>query len=219
MAAEVDHDGDLAFAAGFDGFVDRMPVRSAVVGHFDADDIFRKFFYPCSRPLAVHVEGVLFVVAAAHARADDVHEGQYAGLRMIDDALFEYRELPPSRTTGVDYCSSAGPEAKAIRHHAFFAAGVFAVGIFTVGGGCLLTGDGEEDMSMDIDEAGRDPCAAYVDGRCGLAGVYPFGDPGDPAIVDGDVHGIVPVVRRVDEVAVFDEQAKGLYAGGRCDDE
>ena len=107
--------GNVGDRAGFDRALDRRPLGPAEVRGLDADDEPGDAQRHLGGRLRLHVGQVLLVLPAAHAVADDVEEGEDAGLRAVDDALLEVLEVAPARAAGVRHRRHADAEGEAVR--------------------------------------------------------------------------------------------------------
>ncbi len=81
VAAEIHHDGDVGHLADFLGAFVGRPLRSGKVGALDADDRALVLHRHRRGLLDLHVGDALLELSLAHAEADDVEEGDDAGLR------------------------------------------------------------------------------------------------------------------------------------------
>lgn len=206
--AEVDHDRDIGFGAGGNGGVNGFPIGGLVVGGFDADDDILVFGGEFGD--GVGVEVVLFGGVGDHAEAGDVEHGEDAGAGAVDDGGAEDFEVAPAGGAGIDHGGDAGAEGEGIGLD-----GVIA------GPGAGIAG-GEEDVDVEVDEAGGDEEAGDVDGFPGAGGGDGGFDGGNPAGADSDVEAAVAVVAGVDEAAAAEEEVEvlgGCGGGGEQEDE
>ncbi len=147
-----------------------------------------------------------------HAGADDVDEGEDAGLGVVDDAVAELGEVSPAGGAAV----GDGGDAVGNGH------GVGLDAEVAVAPGVVAKSD--EDVNVDVDEAGSEVETGDVDGFFGGAGGDGWLDGGDLAIANGNVSLHVDVVLRVDDVAVAKNEivllsmgrdSKGKKGGGQ----
>ena len=139
--------------------------------------------------LRLHVGEILFELAAPHAVADDVEEGQDARLRSIDDAGLEVVEVAPAGAAGVDDGRHADAQGEAV--------GIDAV---VPGVRPRLTRAGV-DVRMNVDEPGCHVEPAHVDRLQRVGGIELLSDRRDLARGDGDVAHSADGIARVDDVA------------------
>ena len=111
---EVHHDGNAGDGAGFDGALDRRPLRTGIVRRLDPDDEALVLERHLGSRLGLHVGEVLLELAAAHAVADDVDERQHARPRSVDDPGLEVLEVPPAGAAGVGDRRHADAEAEPV---------------------------------------------------------------------------------------------------------
>ena len=63
----------------------------------------------------LHIIDVIFKPSAAHARADNVDQGQHARLLAVDDVLFEILKVAPAGAARVDDSGHPIAEGEAVR--------------------------------------------------------------------------------------------------------
>ena len=189
--ANVDHQGDAGLFGG--------PLGQA--GHFQAHDLQGRRNHAGldaangSVALLNNLYGALQVDAAGgedvgrggQTGAADVQEGDDLGGVVGDDVGREPAIGVAAAAAGVHHGGYAGAHAADV--------GVDAVAI-----------DSLVHVGMQVDEAGDDVLAAYLDHAGRLVGCDVGGHRGDFAVGDGDVVGAVQVLRGVNYRAAFDEQ-------------
>ena len=117
VGAEVDHHGNVGAwcRRSRPGRPASSPLPFIVRG-LDADDGLRIFERHRGGKAAPSMSAVFCSIgAAAHAGADDVEQGEDAGLRAVDDALFlKSSKLLIAGAARVDHRGDADPEGEAI---------------------------------------------------------------------------------------------------------
>ena len=194
--AEVDHDRDVGDLPRLFGLDVGVPLRSAVVRALHADDdalvLERKF----TGDFPLHVLQVVLDLAASHAVADDVEEGEDAGAGLVDDPCLEIFEVAPAGAAGVGNGGRAAFEREAVRRDAAESARV-ALALAGV------------DVDVDVDETGRDVKAGDIDGLRGLCrrdvGLYR----GDFAVFDAHVAHGIDRVPAVDDMSTLQQNVVG----------
>ena len=179
--------------------------RPVVVRHLDADDQALVLEDAHRRQPGVHVGQVLLGRPALHPRADDVEEGEDAGLRRVDDVGLELAEVAPAGAADVDQRRLAAAERVAVGQDRRQPVAQVGVGLGAV-----------EHVGVQVDEPGHDVQARRIDDAARLGGVDRRRDLGDLAVGDGDVHEAIAPVLRVDDVTALDEDGvRRLRGRGR----
>ena len=185
------------------------PLKCAVL---IADDQPRILLRHVGRRLGLHVVEILLVLPAAHAVADDVEEGEDAGLGSIDDALLEVLEVAPAGASGVRNGCHTDAERVAV--------GIQAV-VTGVGSPLPCSGVG---VRVNVDQARRHVQPGHVDRLQRVGRIELRVDGGDLSVGDRDVSDGADLVPRVDDMPAAKQQivlrAAGWslrrLAGGRC---
>lgn len=164
------------------------------MGGLDADEKARKFLNHVGGGGGIHVICILLCRLGAHAAANDIEEGKDASFGAVNDAIFEVGKVFVTRAAGVGDGGDAAAEGEAVGIDA-------VVAIITINETCTGV-----DVSVNVDEAGRDVQAFGVDGLCGVSGEDVFFYGGDFAIANGYVTNFMDVVHGVKDGGVFDKQ-------------
>ncbi len=197
VGAEIHHHGNIGPGARDHRLLHRNPFRAVEVRRLDADDHLRIARRHLGGGLAVHVEGVLFVAAAAHPSAHDVEHHQDAGLGAIDDAVLEVFEIAPAGAAGIDHGGDAGAEGETVRQNTEIA----GIGAALARAGIVV--------GVQVDQAGRHIHAAHIDGLDRVRRLEIGRDLGDMAILDGDIHHRIDMVLGVDDMPAAQQQVVG----------
>src|SRR5262249_30602927 len=111
------------------------------------------FVFGCHRRdlFGLEVAADLFGDVRHHSQTGDIDQSQHARANAVDDGAPESFEIAPTGAAGVDHGGDAGAKAERVRLHA------------VVASPRVLDPGGMEQVRVDVDDAGRDVQAGYVD--------------------------------------------------------
>ena len=181
---------------GADAALHTVRASSLHVRTPDSDDRLGMLSRRFDRLLHLKIGGIGCRLSFQHAAAHDVEKGQHANPRSIDHQLLERLEALPAGAAAVDD-----------GRHAMTERVVIGIDVAPVGTRISLAKYGLGiDVGMKIDKAGCDVVGADVHGRPGLLRRQIGRDARDALSNDRDVEAPVPAARRIDDVAVLEQQ-------------
>ncbi len=192
--SKIHHHRNVSLGSGNDGLLHRLPFRAREVSSLDADNGVGILERHGRRLFPIHVIHVLLVVAAAHARADNIEHGKYARLRAIDNAILEVLKVAPSRATCIHHRRDPNPESETIRRHTQIA----SIGV--------ALARARVNMNVDVDQPGSHIQTLRIDCLERRRGWNMCRHLGNLAILDRHVHHAVNMVFVVQYVSAAQQQ-------------
>src|SRR5882724_11690434 len=110
----VDHHRNIRNRSRLYGLLIRLPLRPCEVRAFDSYNESGILQGHLSCRHTIHIFEVVLELPTTHPRSDNIQLCQHTGLRTVDDAIFEIREVSPARSTSIHDCCYSNPEGEAI---------------------------------------------------------------------------------------------------------